>query len=610
MVKEKIKNFKVDFAIQKNQLGTADAVKSAIPKVNDNSDVVVVLNGDDSAFYKPETIQKLINLHLKEDNIITFLSAITKNPQGLGRVYRKNGIPIEIIEEKDADKNQKEIREINCGLYVFNKNWLEKNTNNVKKSEISGEYYLVDLIRIAVSQKQKIDALILENFSEWHGVNNPEDLKKANELAIGQKLKIHFMGIRGAGESAVASLAKAYGHKVSGCDINPSSPYTQNINIDISEGHDQDHLKDIDMLVISPAVSLLNPKNPELIYAKENQIPTLTWQEFQGKYLQQEKFVITIAGAYGKSTTTAMTSKILEDAKLDPTCVIGAKVLEWGTNFRVGNSEIFVSEADEYNDNFLNYNSDIAVILNVTWDHPDFFKTKKSLLESYKKYISNIKTNGTLIIGKGDDLKNLAKTARDDIKVINVDDFGKYNLSIIGDFRKENADAALTIAKELNLKLSVAKKTVEKFKGLGRRLENKGTISQTTVFDDYAVQPYTIKATTNALRNKFKNSKIILVLEPHTFSRIEKFFESFVKSLREINVDKILITDVYAAREKGDEKMLAKKLATAIGKNCQYTGSIKETGVFLKNNLTNFDIVLSMGAGNVYQIYDLLKENK
>lgn len=609
LVQKTLKGKNIDFALQSKQLGTADAAKVSLSKLNDQIENVLIINGDDSAFYNPRTIKNLLNRHSANQNIITFLTVKLDNPSGFGRVVKKSGSPIAIVEEKDATVKQKKIKEINCGLYVFSRRWLEANIKKVQKSKVTGEYYLVGLIKVAADEKQKVEAVLLKDKNEWIGVNTKEDLEKANQKAKLIARRIHFMGASGAGESAAASLASISGYDVTACDLNPVSAYTKNSLLKIQKGHSTNHLKGITTLVISPAIPLLNPQNEELLEAKKKKIPTLTWQQFIGTDLQKDKFVIAVSGGYGKSTTTAMISKVLEDASFDPTCIIGAKLLDWGKNFRFGNSKYFVCEADEYNNNFLAYKPDIALILNTAWDHPDFFKTKKDVESSYKKFIANIKPGGTLIISSESNLSSLTGGIRSDIKVVRIKDFGKYNLSIIGKFRKENADAALTVAQAIKIDPALAKKSVEAFKGLGRRLEQKGKIGKSWVYDDYAVQPYTVKSTANALKEKFKSSKLLLVFEPHTFSRINTFFNSFVSSLKEVNVDKICITDVFPARETGDRKSLSKKLAKAIGSKCEYTGSIEDTAKTIKANPKPFDVILTMGAGNAYRIYDLLKKN-
>lgn len=591
------------FAIQNEQLGTADAVRSAISKVK-NSQNVAVLYGDDTAFYTHQTILNVYKKHLKTEAKITFVTLIRENPKGLGRIVRKSGKLISITEEKDATDEQRKIKEINDGLYFFNLAWLNTNLPKLKPSRATGELYITDLIEIALRENSKVETYLLEDNREWHGINTKEELELAQ-----QKLckNIHFMGISGSGASAVAQIAKANGFNVSGCDLDPKSAYTGNTNINVQKGHSDTHLKNIDMLIVSPAILKLDPGNAEIAKAIKLSISVLTWQEFQGKYLQNNKTVIAVAGAYGKSTTTAMISQILIDQNLDPTCEIGAKINSWGKNFRIGKSQYYVCEADEYNNNFLYYQPQVAIVLNIAWDHPDFFKTQKDLIESYVNFVNNIKENG-LLITTGDVINSLGNKIRKDIKVVEIINFPELKLSLIGDFRRQNSDAALTFVKALNLDLEKAKKTLTGFNGLGRRLEFKGEIGKTSFFDDYAVQPYTIEKTVNALCEKYKDKKILLVLEPHTNSRIEVFFNDFIKSLRQIKINKIFITEVFTARESADKKIiLSKKLAKAVGSRAQFTGTITETASKVKKEIGSFDVICSMGAGDSYKLFELVK---
>ena len=165
------------------------------------------------------------------------------------------------------------------------------------------------------------------------------------------------------------------------------------------------------------------------------------------------------------------------------------------------------------------------------------------------------------------------------------------------------------MASLLNLDLSRARRSVEQFKGTGRRLEYKGQIYGVKVYDDYAVQPYTVLKTANALEEKYKGKRIALVFEPHTFSRIRVFFGEFVKSLSQLKADSVFITEIYAAREQEDSQKLAKLLTNAVGEKAVFSGSVEKTAQYLKKHLKEFDVVLSMGAGRVYKFWDLLNSN-
>jgi len=597
----KVVGSNVDYVVQKVNEGTAAAAVAAMPKIKTFD--TAILYGDDTAFYKPDTIENAFKKHKSSNAVITFITLIKDNPQGLGRIVRKGNKIAAIMEEKDATKSQKTIHEVNDGLYFFNSNWLKQSISKLTPSPVTGEYYLTDLIQIAINNGLKVETYTLKDPGEWHGVNTPEDLLDAKAKI---ERKIHVMGIAGAGASALSAIAKSAGFEVTGCDLHPQSAYKNNLKgIEVKKGHSPDHLHGIGQLILSSAILRNDPKNVEIAYAKKHGIPIHLWEQFQANVLQKDKFVIAVAGAYGKSTTTAMVSKVLIDAGLDPTCEVGAKILEWGVNFRVGKSKYYVCEIDEYLDKFLNYSPDILVVLNLGWDHPDYFKTRQQLENSYKKLVQRIKPNGTLIIPAN--LNDLAKSAPKSASVVKIEDFGKYNLKIIGDFRKENGDAAMAVAKLLKLNLPKAKSSIESFSGTGRRLELKGSIKRIDVYDDYAVQPYTVEKTANALAKKFPEKKMALVFEPHTFSRINKFFDEFVASLKSINAEHIYITSVYPAREKGDVEKLSKRIVARVGSKASYSGSIEQTAQAVKKDLNKYDVILSMGAGNVYRIYDLLK---
>lgn len=595
-----------EFVLQDKAKGTADATIEGLTKVDNKADTVAVFYGDDTAFYKPQTIDSVYKLHQKTGATVTFVTVFRKNPKGLGRIIRKSGKVVDIVEEKDATKKQLKIKEINDGIYFFKKSWLLKNIKKLKPSIVTGELYITDLIELALVSNQKVETFKLRDQSQWHGINTKEELEIANQKI---KKQIHIMGAAGAGASAIAGIAYGFGYEVTACDLNPDSSYWNNKSIKIQKGHSPSHIKGETTLIISPSILKLDPKNQEVASARKKNLQVLTWQEFQGKVLQKDKFIISVAGGYGKSTTTAMISKVLTDAGLDPTCEVGATILSWQKNFKVGKSNYYVNEADEYADNFLNYKPDIAVILNVAWDHPDYFKNKKELFNSYQKFINNIKKDGCLVVVNGKNIGILLHSVRKDIRVVKVEDFKIKKLSLIGDFRKVNANAALTVAKILKIKLDKAKKSIRNFKGVARRLELKGTINGAKIYDDYAVQPYTIETTANALSKNFSNEKIALVFEPHTFSRINAFFDDFVSSLKNINVELIFVTNIFGAREGGDAKTLSKKLASSIGKKAVYAGSVENTAKFIKKNyLGKFDIILSMGAGDIYKLYAFLKK--
>ena len=210
-------------------------------------------------------------------------------------------------------------------------------------------------------------------------------------------MKLHFMGIGGSGVSGVAKLAKEFGYEVTGCDLEDSTAYAEGIY----KGHSIDHLKNVDLLVVSPAVYYQNAKNLELVEGEKKGM-VMTWQKFLGKILLKDKKLICVAGTHGKSTVTAMAGKLLIDNGFDPVVVVGANVPEWGGNSRFGRGEYAVVEADEFNNNFLNYDPYIEIINNIEFDHPDFFKSKKEVELSFEKFVDKMRQDGTLILNWND----------------------------------------------------------------------------------------------------------------------------------------------------------------------------------------------------------------
>ncbi len=212
--------------------------------------------------------------------------------------------------------------------------------------------------------------------------------------------KVHFLGIGGSGASGAAAIAETQGFEVTGCDLNPHNEFTSVFKPDqLLTSHNPEHLAshtrgvnvNIDILAVTPAIFSLDPNNPELLAAKEKGIPVITWQQFVGEYSTRDKFVIAVCGTHGKTTTTAMIAKLLEDAGLDPTVLLGAIIPKWKTNYRIGKSKYFVVESDEFNDNFLPTKPDIAVVTNIEMDHPEYFKDFEAVKESFKKFYSKPK---------------------------------------------------------------------------------------------------------------------------------------------------------------------------------------------------------------------------
>lgn len=386
--------------------------------------------------------------------------------------------------------------------------------------------------------------------------------------------RIHMMGVGGSGMSGVAHIAAEMGYEVTGCDLEESTAYAKNIFV----GHSPDHLKGVDLLIVSPAVLYQNSDNHELVEAQKRKI-VMTWQEFLGKVLLKDKKLICIAGTHGKSTTTAMVGKLLIDNSFDPIVITGANVPEWGGSSRFGNGEYAVVEADEFNNNFLNYRPDIAIINNIEFDHPDFFKNEKEIHISFDKFINNL-VGRKLLITEKDSLKR------------------KFKLKVLGNHNQKNANMAFLLGRALGIKEDAIIKSIESFNGIGRRTE---LISNNSikVYDDYAHHPTAIAATLQGLRELYPTSKIWAVVEAHGFARTFKLVNLYENVFTD--ADEVLIGPIFKARDAETFGMTPQKIAEiSKHKNAKGYDSFDEILVLLKKELKEGDVVLVMGAGKSY----------
>lgn len=419
---------------------------------------------------------------------------------------------------------------------------------------------------------------------------------------------IHFIGIAGSGASAAANIAKAYGYGVTGCDKSLDSEFTPLLEgIEVSEGHSELHLGGVDILAISPAILSLDPDNPEILAAKEKGIKVMTWQEFVGKKLLQDKFVIAVCGTHGKTTTTTMIAQILEDANLDPTVLLGAIYPKWGKNFRTGQSKYFVIEADEFNDNYLSISPNISVVATIEFDHPEYFEDFASYKRSFQNFFHNTKNQIIANLSDPGVKETLDKPSFIDPDFFKpISDYSKnqidFPLKILGEFNKLNASAAFNLAKVLGISTKTIEESLRNFEGAGRRMEFLGEINGAKVYSDFGHHPTEIKVTVEALRQKSHDREIIVFFQPHMFSRTKALFNDFVVVFQNLPVKKAFILDIYPSREVDTGLVNSKELVEAINKpNVIYTSQDQLTSQ-LVNQLTDQNIVIFMGAGDIDKV--------
>lgn len=423
------------------------------------------------------------------------------------------------------------------------------------------------------------------------------------------KAKVHFMGIGGSGMAGVAKLADQMGFEVTGCDLEASTAYTKEnapgFAGKIFKGHDTSHLKEVDLVVVSPAVIYQNSKHPEFIEAKKEG-KVITWQEFAAKFLAKGKKTICVAGTHGKSTTTAMAGKLLIDAGFDPTVVLGAKVTDWGGNSRFGKGEYFVIEADEFYDNFLHYNPEIIILNNIEFDHPDYFKTEGDVFVSFTKFVKNL--IGRKIVIANIDSKGVTKLLNkldlSQIKLIKVSskfDNPRLSLKVFGEHNVQNALGIAALGKILNINEGKIIDSLQSFSGIERRMQLIGeTKSGVKIFDDYAHHPTAIKATLKGLRKEFKSATIWVVVEAHGYNRTHALLNYYRRAFDE--ADRVIIGPIFKARDKETFGMTPKSIASASGHDdVRPVGSFPQIKNILKREVKKDDIVVVMGAGESYK---------
>jgi len=431
-------------------------------------------------------------------------------------------------------------------------------------------------------------------------------------------LRIHFMGIGGSGMSAVAQIAHARGYIVTGCDLQTDTPYIEKVKklgITVSMGHNSGHLKDIDILAVTPAVFYQNDDHPETALGREKSI-LMKWQEFMGKYLHKNKFVICIAGTHGKSTTTALAGILLETAGLDPTVEVGATVLVWHNNFRLGKSDYFISEADEFHENFASYRPDIIILNNIEMDHPEFFTSEENLLDTYQNFINSLKPGGHIIVNRDSPLITQLRlppathyySLKDTNNIEPTPDSTsfeyhrhKYSLKIPGRHNISNALGIIKLAEILNINHSDLNSTLKQFSGIGRRLELIGEKNGVKIYDDYANHPTAFAATINGVKQLHPQDQVIAVIEPHTFTRLRTLLPQLPESLRA--ADKVIISKIFASRETDPGDFSGADI-TAASKhdNCRYIPEFNDIILYLRSlseariSLSN-TVILVMGSG-------------
>jgi UDP-N-acetylmuramate--alanine ligase len=443
--------------------------------------------------------------------------------------------------------------------------------------------------------------------------------------------KIHFIGIGGISMSGLAEIIIHNGYKVSGSDRNESSltKHLETLGAKIFIGHASKNITDASLVVYTAAI----PKdNPELKEAINKNIPLMDRAEFLGELMKNHKYGVAIAGTHGKTTTTSMMSHIVLEANVDPTILVGGNLDIINGNVRSGTSDYFITEACEYKESFLKFYPYIGVILNIDIDHLDYYRDIDHIQSAFQKFADKIPQNGYLIINADDirceevsqnvkcnvisyginngDLKS--KNIRYDNKGCGSFDVlyrGKelfnITLNVPGEHNISNALSTIAVSIALNIEENKICGGLASFGGTHRRFEHKGQYNNIIVIDDYAHHPTEIKAAIKTAKNYVKG-KLYCVFQPHTYTRTIALFHEFAESF--YGVDEVILADIYAAREKYTDKVSSAMLCDKInskGVNCSNIHSFDEIVTYLSKNTNPDDLIITVGAGDVYKIGEM-----
>lgn len=436
---------------------------------------------------------------------------------------------------------------------------------------------------------------------------------------------IHCIGIGGIGVSALARLYRSRGFRVSGSDLAKSeiTEKLQKEGIAVSIGpHRASNIPKSATTVIYTAA--LKPSNPELRGAMRRKIKTRSYAEAIGELTRQFQ-TVAVAGAHGKSTTTALTSLVLANGGIDPTVIVGTKLREFkNSNFRRGRSEYLVLEADEYRTSFTNYTPFIAVVTNIDREHLDFYKNVSRIEAAFKKFLLRLRPGGILVLNRdnrrlvriGERLKKQAgaKIIWYSLRDRRAGRVARY-LQIPGKHNVSNALAAHAVGRIFKIPEKTIFSALHSYCGAWRRFDYQGEFAGAKVIADYAHHPAEIAATVQGTREKFPNSQIWCVFQPHHYERTRDLFREFARSFDGCNA--VVMLDIYevAGREKKNKspKINSKTLAEAVtrrGVAAHYLREPKRLKTFLQKNLAAGDVVLMMGAGSIWEMTKkLMKKN-
>ncbi len=425
---------------------------------------------------------------------------------------------------------------------------------------------------------------------------------------------IHFIGIGGSGISALAYLAISHGLKVSGSDVAPN-PTTENLKkegVVIYIGHSKENLNELcELVIFTEAID--KKKNPEYLEATKREIPVLSYFEALGK-LSANKKTIVVAGTHGKTTTTAMLGQALIKAEEDPTVIVGSRVPAFkNKNIMIGHSQWLVAEGCEYRRSFLSFQPFGVVLLNCELEHVDYYKSQEDYIAAYQELVTKIPEDGFLVYNEDDEnCKLISKSCKGKTIPVSASTSKKLNLKVPGQFNQLNAAHALKAAKQVTENTELTRQGLESFTGTARRLEMKGEKDGVLVMDDYGHHPTEVRVTLKALKEAHADRRLICVFQPHQYSRTHELLDYFAHAFGDADI--VIIPNIFEARDTDEDKakISAEKLVHIISKNhpdCRWGEDFEKTLQILNKEAKQGDLIVTMGAGDVYKIGEMYLKN-
>ena len=455
---------------------------------------------------------------------------------------------------------------------------------------------------------------------------------------------VHFIGIGGTGLSAIARVLLESGYHVTGSDrtLSPLAKALEAEGVRVVIGHRAENIEGAQVVVRSSAVP---DDNVEVLAARAQGIPVIKRGEFLSS-LMSEHYGIAVAGTHGKTTTTAMIAWMLTFLRQEPTFIAGGVLNNLGTNAHAGKGSAFVIEADEYDHMFLGLKPKLAVITNIEHDHPDCYPTEDDFFRAFDEFASQVGNDGTLLVCTNDhgatrlgriarvrgqrvfsyairDSKNSSSDQPADYEAdtLTPNQFGgmsfdarctltgnpfelhpAINLGVPGRHNVQNALATLAVAHQMKLSVEEASKAISEFRGTGRRFEVRGEVNGVTIIDDYAHHPTEIRVTLSAARMRYPKSKLWVVWQPHTYSRTRLLFNDFVAAFEQ--ADHVVVTDIYAAREKQPEDGFSSQqvVAAMTYPEAIFIPDFSQIATYLIDRLEPGDVLMVLSAGDADQI--------